>query len=581
MKIEKKIKYLIQDAFKSKFKILISLKFIKLYLTSKKFIGSYTFVIFSFVKKLKLNPIAIGNTIGKFLKDNSFFINNFIIVKGFLNIIIKNKYLIKQLKYTIDGNFFINKKKKILVEFSSPNTNKPLHIGHLRNIFLGDSISKILKFIGHKIYKVNLVNDRGIHISKSMIAYQKFGNNTNPGALGIKGDHFVGQYYIKFEKEYRKELFKNNFKKSLLLFEARGMLKKWELKNKYILDLKNKMNNWVYQGFNNTYRKININFDRIYYESQTYLLGKEIVINGLEKNIFYKKKDNSVCVDLKKEGFGEKVLLRSNETSLYITQDLGTIEMRHKDYNFNKLIYIVGNEQKHNFDVLFKILNKLNKNYAVYHLSYGMVNLPNGKIQSRKNNFVDADFLIKKIVFSVKLYINLSKKNNFFLKEKDKIYNIIGIGALKYFFLKVLPKNDLLFNPKLSISLNGNTAPFIQYTYVRIFSMLKNINKKFFLWNNFFISDLDDLHFLEKKIIIKICNFYKKLKEASQNYSPYVIVKYLFELTKLYNTMYGQLSILHIKNNKKKKFRIYLSYIIIKMIKVNMRLLGIELPNKM
>ncbi len=476
MDIKKELISAINEFLKSNLKAVYTHE-IELSPTRKEFDGDFTFVTFPFTKILKDNPKNIAEKLGIYLMNTCDIIEKYNVVNGFLNIIINDKIWIKTL---LELDFIPDKRENknlVLVEFPSPNTNKPLHLGHLRNMFLGDSISNILEYTGNSVKRINLVNDRGIHICKSMLAYKKFGNGTTPEKAKIKGDHFVGKYYVKFEQELKKQ--KNiypNLESCPLSIEANEMLQKWEQGDKEIIELWKTMNKWVYEGFDTTFKKLNINFDKTYYESELYLLGKDIVKQGLKNKYLYQKEDSSIWIDLTSEGLDNKLLLRSNGTSVYITQDIGAAYQKYIDFKYNKSIYVVGNEQDYHFNVLFKTLNKLKLEYAqgLYHLSYGMVNLPSGKMKSREGTVVDADNIIKEIIDSAKKQTDeLGKIDN--QDELNSLSSSIGIGALKYFLLKVDSKKRMLFDPKASIDLKGDTGPFIQYTYARIYTLLTKV----------------------------------------------------------------------------------------------------------
>ena len=483
--------------------------------------------------------------------------------------------------------------KKIVIEFSSPNTNKPLHLGHLRNNFLGHAMAEILKAVGYEVYKVNLINDRGIHICKSMIAYQKFGQQATPTTANMKGDHFVGHYYVKFETIYKQQIAANIAEgftpeqarqKAPILLEAQEMLQKWEKGDKQVLALWEKMNHWVYQGFSTTYAQLGITFDRTYYESKTYLLGKKIVQEGLKKNIFYQKQDGSIWADMTTTGLDHKLLLRPDGTSVYITQDLGVAALRYQDYHFDQSIYVVGNEQNYHFSLLFKLLHQLGHTYAtnMHHLSYGMVDLPTGKMKSREGNVVDADKLIEDMTeIAAKHTKNLGKIDNFTQKKQQQLYHILAMGALKYFLLRVEAKKNILFDPQASINFQGNTGPFIQYTYARISAIIKNAEKMNITHKNIILNQQIILKSIERAIIILLYQFPEKLQEAAKTYSPAIIAQYAYDLAKTYNHLYASLPILHAKTPSLQAMRIYLSATVAKILHQSMQLLGIVLPVRM
>ena len=562
--------------------------------TKKDFEGEITVVVFPLVKILRKSPVEIGNEIGNFLVKESRYVESYNLIQGFVNLVIHSKFYVEFLnKISGNDNFGINKPNVndplYLVEFASPNTNKPLHLGHIRNILLGYSISQILQATGKNVHKTQIINDRGIHICKSIVAWSKFGNNTSPLDTGEKGDFFVGKYYILFDKIYKEEvllLLKNgkdkNFaqKNAPIFLEAQDLLVKWELGDKQVIELWKKMNSWVYEGFDKTYNDLGVDFDSSYYESNTYLLGKNIIIEGLKNNIFFKKEDGSIWIDLTEEGLDEKILLRSDGTSVYMTQDLGTAYLRYKNHpNMDGMIYTVGNEQDYHFKVLFKILNKLGYDWSknLHHLSYGMVDLPSGKMKSREGTVVDADELINEMKLNASnLSKELGKVDDFSASEKDFLNATISLGSLKYFILKVDPKKRILFDPNESIDFNGNTGPFIQYAYARIQS-LKRKSK--------FKSDKINIDFQitqkEKDILKQLTQFPLAIKAAAENYSPALIANYTFELVKLFNSYYQSTTILKISNLEIKNFRLTLSDKVGQIIKSSMKLLGVDVPKKM
>lgn len=562
--------------------------------TRKEFEGDLTIAVFPLIKYSRKSPEQTAEDIGNYLLKNIPYIAKFNIIKGFLNIVIKDNYwlnfLITEISKKDFGVNYNNQGAKWIIEYSSPNTNKPLHLGHIRNNILGWSIAKILEANGKNVIKVNLINDRGIHICKTMLAWLKWGNNITPESAGIKGDHLIGKFYVHFDKELKKEIevIKNTgisdeeaLSQAPLMIEAQEMLRKWEAGDKDIISLWEKMNSWVYAGFEETYNKMGISFDRTYYESQTYLLGKEITEEGLRKNILFKKEDGSLWVDLTDEGLDEKLLLRSDGTSVYITQDLGTAKSRYDDYSPEKLIYVVGNEQNYHFQVLKKILNKLGYEWhsRIHHLSYGMVELPEGKMKSREGNVVDADELMDEMYETAKKTTNeLGKTDDFSKEEANELFNTISLGALKYFILKVDPGKNMLFNPKDSIDFDGNTGPFIQYTHARICSLLRKAGKYIQLSNNNINFNLLD----EEKRILMLCHDFPKIvKEAGAELSPAIIANYIYELTKTYNSFYQKIPVLKEPNEQIKAFRLTLSANTGKIIKSGMNLLGIDVPERM
>jgi arginyl-tRNA synthetase len=583
----------LKKALKTSYGIEANDKDIVLQKTRKEFEGDFTLVTFPFIKAAKQSPEQVGDTLGKFLVANNSTITKYNVVKGFLNISLSNNFWLDFFSKSQIENYGYKKEgssgKTIMVEYSSPNTNKPLHLGHIRNIILGYSVANILKSQGHNILKVNLVNDRGIHICKSMLAWLKFGNGETPQSSGIKGDHLVGKYYVEFDKAYKKEIAElisqgktkeEAEKNAPLILEAQQMLQKWEANDKEIKDLWSKMNGWVYDGFAVTYKTLGVDFNKTYYESDTYLLGKESVQEGLDKKVFYKKENGSVAIDLSAEGLDEKIVLRSDGTSVYITQDIGTAIERFKEFpQLNQLIYTVGNEQEYHFKVLFLILQKLGYAWAkeCYHLSYGMVELPDGKMKSREGTVVDADELLDEMFTTAEQTTKeLGKVEGFNDEELKQLYKIIGSGALKYFMLKVDAKKKMLFDPKESIDFNGNTGPFIQYTYARIQSVL---NKAADI--KISIDPKLELNELERELIKLIYEFPAILEESAKTYNPSHIANYVYELTKTFNRFYHDHSILKEENETIKKLRLALAKQCAQIIKNGMNLLGIDVPNRM
>ena len=556
--------------------------------TRKEFKGDYTVVLFPILSLTKLKPNQIGEDIGKYLMDNENYIEDFNIIQGFLNLTIADFFLVDLLK-RLDENLKFDYKLKSeyhLIEFSSPNTNKPLHLGHVRNILLGDSISRIFNEVGHNVHKTQIINDRGIHICKSMVAWLQFGKDTNPESLNLKGDVFVGNFYVKYNEEYEKqvtEMVSNGIseaeaKKNAPIFkDAKELLIKWESGKKEVIDLWSQMNSWVYEGFSETYKNLKVSFDSEYFESDTYLKGKEIVLKGLKDKVFYKKDDNSVWVDLKSHGLDEKLLLRSDGTSVYITQDIGTAFLRYKDHpKMDGMIYTTGNEQDYHFKVLFKILSLLGYPWAkkLNHLSYGMVDLPSGKMKSREGLVVDADELIESMNSKAKIISeSLGKINDLSVSEQSKLYEQVSLAALKYHILKVDPKKSILFDPNESIDFNGNTGPFIQYTYARIKSLSRK-NKK----NNINFNRID-LSLKEKDLIKQLNDFPNVILNAYKNINPGLIANFCYELVKLYNSFYQSSTVLG--NDEINSFRIMLSNKVGNCIKKSMFLLGIEVPERM
>ena len=563
--------------------------------TRKEFEGQITIVTFPIIKFSRKSPEQTGNEIGEFLKSEVEQISGFNVIKGFLNISLSDAYWLDKLYAEILPDSFAEFKpngKKVMVEYSSPNTNKPLHLGHVRNNLLGYSVAEILKADGYEVVKANLVNDRGIHICKSMLAWQRFGNGETPDSTGEKGDHLVGKYYVLFDKEYKRQIeelrslgqTEEEAKKNApIIKEAQEMLQKWEAGVEDVISLWKTMNLWVYDGFGKTYKALGVDFDQFYYESDTYLLGKDIVNEGLEKEVFFRKDDGSVWIDLTPDGLDEKLVLRADGTSVYMTQDMGTAQLKYDDFHMDESIYVVGNEQDYHFKVLFLILQKLGKQWAkgLYHLSYGMVDLPSGKMKSREGTVVDADDLINEMEQTAQSHTEaLGKVTEYSLEEKQELYHTIGMGALKYFLLKVDPKKRLLFDPKESIDFQGNTGQFIQYTHARIRSVLskKTINYKKEIKNEDRRSKLLPE---EQDLIILLNQFPDIIHEAAENYSPAVIANYTYEVAKSFNKFYNHRPIIRITYKKSKIFRLQLSAASAKVIKKAMGLLGIDVPERM
>ncbi|WP_343524842.1 arginine--tRNA ligase [Pedobacter sp.] len=559
--------------------------------TRKEFEGQATIVVFPVTKISKKSPEQTATEIGEYLVAHVADITKFNVVKGFLNLSIAESYFLDQFNNEILApGFGVYKPngKKVMVEYSSPNTNKPLHLGHVRNNLLGYSVSELLKAYGYEVVKVNLVNDRGIHICKSMLAWQKWGHGETPESTGLKGDHLVGKYYVIFDKEYKKEIdalkaegqSEEEAKKNApLIKEAQHMLLKWEQGDEEVVSLWKTMNEWVYAGFNITYKNLGVDFDKFYYESNTYLLGKDTVEEGLAKGVFFKKEDGSVWIDLTADGLDQKLVLRADGTSVYITQDLGTAEMKHDDFGMDESIYVVGNEQDYHFKVLFLILEKLGKSWAkgLYHLSYGMVDLPNGKMKSREGTVVDADELIESMVSTAREKTEaLGKTGDFPQEDKEELYKNIGLGALKYFLLKVEPKKRLLFNPAESIDFQGNTGPFIQYTHARIKSLLAKANYQLVA------SQPAQILPVELEMILQLAKYPTEIAIAAKAYSPASLANYLYELAKLFNKFYHEVpQILKMEEGEDKQFRLNLSKKTADMIHAGMLILGITSPERM
>lgn len=553
------------------------------------FEGDFTVVIFPLVKLLKKSPDLIGLELGGALTGNTDFVHDFNVVKGFLNLKLKNEFFIEELKATQEGLEQIeNKEKTVMVEYSSPNTNKPLHLGHIRNNLLGFSVAAILKEAGYDVVKTQIINDRGIHICKSMLAWQESGLNETPESTGLKGDKLVGNYYVAFDKKYKKEIEElmnsglseaEAKKEAPSIKKAQRMLLDWEKGKEEVRDLWNTMNSWVYEGFGETYKNLGVDFDQVQYESNTYLLGKDIIQKGLNEGVFKRRDDGSIWVDLSSEGLDEKLLLRSDGTSVYMTQDLGTAVQRFKDNPIDRLIYTVGNEQDYHFQVLFKILGKLGYSWAdqLYHLSYGMVELPEGKMKSREGTVVDADDLMEEMYLTAKEKAQeLGKLESLNEEQKEASYKAVGLGALKYFMLKVDPKKKMLFNPKESIDFNGNTGPFIQYTYARIQSLLSKADFK----ESQEISSTGELNEYEKELIQVLSNYKEVVEKAADSLSPAHVANYVYELVKSYNSFYQNTPILN-GEEEQKNLRLTLSFVTGKVIQRALGLLGISTVQRM
>ncbi len=571
----------------------VSIDKVEFQTTRKDFEGDITMVIFPLLKIIKGNPIDIGNKIGQFLVENVAVVKSFNVIAGFLNIVITDDYYLNFFDgIKNDSHFgFVKTRpnaKAVMVEYASPNTNKPLHLGHVRNVLLGYSVAEIIKASGKKVYKTQIINDRGIHICKSMLAWQKFGNGETPQSTGLKGDKIVGNYYVSFDKEYKKQIAElvgqgkteeEAKKQAPILLEAQQMLLQWEAGDAQVMALWNTMNGWVYEGFEQTYKSIGVDFDSYYYESNTYLLGKEVVNLGLEKGIFEKDPDGSVWIDLTEDGLDRKIVLRSDGTAVYMTQDIGTAIQRVKDFpDVGGMVYTVGNEQDYHFKVLFLILQKLGFEWSkdLTHLSYGMVDLPSGKMKSREGTVVDADDLMSEMTQTAqKISQELGKLEEYSDEEKSKLYHTIGLGALKYYILKVDPKKRILFNPEESVDFAGNTGPFIQYTYARIQSILRKANFELNIVGTII------LHEKEKELLKQLALFPEVIQDAARNHSPALIANYTYELVKEYNSFYQTVSILGEENSDKKIFRVQLSSKVGETIKLAFGLLGISVPNKM
>ncbi|WEK68269.1 MAG: arginine--tRNA ligase [Candidatus Chryseobacterium colombiense] len=566
------------------------LKEIKLEIQENKteFEGDFTIVTFPLVKQLKKNPESIGVELGEALTEQTELLESFNVVKGFLNVKVKNQFFVDNFR-SVANQFDVVEKKNstVMVEYSSPNTNKPLHLGHIRNNLLGFSVAQILKEAGYDVIKTQIINDRGIHICKSMLAWEKYGKGETPDATHTKGDKFVGNYYVRFDQEYKQEMAElvaqgmsedQAKKEAPLMKEAQKMLLDWENGDEKVRNLWNEMNSWVYKGFNETYKRLGVDFDQVQYESNTYILGKDLIQEGLDKGVLYQKEDGSVWCDLTDEGLDQKLLLRSDGTSVYMTQDLGTAVERFKQNDIQKLIYTVGNEQDYHFQVLFKILGKLGYSWAdqLYHLSYGMVELPNGKMKSREGTVVDADDLMQEMFTIAKSKAEeLGKLENLTEEEKNANYENVGIGALKYFMLKVDPKKKMLFNPEESIDFNGNTGPFIQYTFARIQSLLAKAN-----FEQKEIAEVE-LNQSEKELIMQLANYKIVVEKAAEVLSPALIANYVYDLVKTYNSFYQSNPIMNQEDENVKQFRLSISDLTAKTIKKSLQLLGIQTVNRM
>jgi arginyl-tRNA synthetase len=592
MKIEQQIQQAALAAVKALYGQDVPEKMVQLQKTRSEFEGSLTLVVFPFVKMARKSPEQTGQELGEYLVANCEAVSKYNVVKGFLNLSIADAAWLSLLQ-DIDANEHYGEKVAnessplVMIEYSSPNTNKPLHLGHVRNNLLGWSLAQIMQANGNKVVKTNIVNDRGIHICKSMLAWQKWGNGETPESSGKKGDHLIGDYYVAFDKHYReevKELIAQGMdeeqakQEAPLIKEAHEMLVKWEQNDPEVRALWEKMNNWVYAGFDETYRMMGVGFDKIYYESQTYLKGKAKVEEGLAKGLFERHDDNSVWADLTNEGLDQKLLLRSDGTSVYMTQDIGTAEMRYEDYPIDKMIYVVGNEQNYHFQVLSILLDRLGFKWGkeLTHFSYGMVELPNGKMKSREGTVVDADDLMQLMIEDAyKTSMELGKFDDMTEEERREIARIVGLGALKYFILKVDARKNMLFNPEESIDFNGNTGPFIQYTYARIRSILRKAPSVSSFSSTSGLSDK------EVELIQKMSEYGAAVEQAGKDYSPSGIANYCYELTKVFNQFYHDFSILNEPDEQKRAIRLVLAKNVAKIIKNAMALLGIEVPERM
>lgn len=592
MTIEHSITEHIQRAVSELYQTEIGIDSIVIQETRKEFEGQVTVVTFPFTRISKKTPEQTGIELGEYLREHITEVTEFNVIKGFLNLSIADSYWIDQLlNNVLNQGFgqFPSNGKRVMVEYSSPNTNKPLHLGHVRNNLLGYSVAAILSANGYQVIKVNLVNDRGIHICKSMLAWQLFGNGETPESSGLKGDHLVGKYYVIFDQEYKRQIAElvqggeteeNAKKNAPVIKQAQEMLLKWEAADPNVKALWSMMNSWVYAGFEQTYTMLGVDFAKYYYESDTYLLGKDIIDEGLERGVFFKKEDGSVWIDLTADGLDQKLVLRADGTSVYITQDLGTAQLKYDDFKVDKSIYVVGNEQDYHFKVLFLILQKLGKSWAegLYHLSYGMVDLPSGKMKSREGTVVDADELMDDMIRTAQERTEeLGKVDGFSADEKADLYHMIGLGALKFFLLKVEPKKRLLFDPNESIDFQGHTGPFIQYTHARICSVLAKADYK----SKLTLSHSPDLTILEKELIVNLSKYPGFIAAAAKEYSPAHIANYIFELAKLFNKFYHEESILKAEDLSAKNFRLDLASATASVLKKGMALLGIRVPERM
>ena len=592
--IQDLIKAQLSKALQQLYKVDVGSAGIVIENTSTDYEGDFTFVVFPYLKVSRKNPEQTALEIGNYIKESFAELESFNVIKGFLNLSIRDDYWLQFLSHNHQKENFgrsePNSKQAVLVEYSSPNTNKPLHLGHVRNNLLGFAVAEILQANGNIVKTCNLVNDRGIHICKSMVAWMQFGNGETPETSGLKGDHLAGKYYVEFDKQYKKEIealrlsgvsLEDAEKKAPSIIAAQDLLVKWEAHDPETIRVWKTMNDWVYAGFDETYKKLGVRFDKFYYESSTYLLGKEIVQEGLENGVFYKKDDGSVWIDLTEDGLDQKLVLRADGTSVYITQDLGTAELKYKDFGCERSIYVVGNEQDYHFKVLKLIAAKLGKKYAagIYHLSYGMVELPHGKMKSREGTVVDADDLIAEMEnTAAETTKALGKMEGESEADLAILYHTIGMGALKYFLLKVDPKKKMMFNPEESIDFQGNTGPFIQYTHARIKSVLRNavgFNKDHFEPKNVVLSNV------EKELLVKMYQYPLVIAEAAKDLSPGVLCNYVFELAKIYSLFYHDHPIIKEPNPDQKTMRLYACELTAQIIKSAFGLLGIQVPEKM
>lgn len=597
MTIEEQLRNSVLEAINELYNAHLDEKIIQVQLTRKDQKGDYTVVVFPLLKVSKKKPEETGEDLGRYLKEKLAFIESYEVIKGFLNLSLSHSFWLERLNGIIaDENYGFEvagaDSPLMMIEYSSPNTNKPLHLGHIRNNLLGYSLSRIASVTGNKVVKTNIVNDRGIHICKSMLAWQKWGQGVTPASSGEKGDHLVGRFYVMFDKHYKAELAalegkglskEEAEKQSLLMAEAREMLLKWEAGDKDVVDLWRTMNQWVYDGFDITYKNLGIDFDKIYYESETYSVGRDKVLEGLEKGIFYKKADGSVWADLTDNGLDEKLLLRGAGTSVYMTQDIGTAKLRFDNYNIEKMVYVVGNEQDYHFKVLSILLDKLGFEWGkdLVHFSYGMVELPEGKMKSREGTVVDADDLMEEMIDTAReMSKELGKLEGYSDEDAEEVFRMVALGALKYFMLKVDPKKNMTFNPKESIDFNGNTGPFIQYTHARIKSIFRKASDKGIAWSGSAPLSVS-LNTKENNLVRSVSNFPNVVQEAGAAFSPALIANYVYELAKEYNQFYHDSPILFEEDEQVRNMRMTLCYAVSETIKKGMWLLGADVPERM
>ncbi|AWN81573.1 arginine--tRNA ligase [Candidatus Cardinium hertigii] len=581
MQLEAKLFSALKQAFLTLYHLNIEGEISPIQVTRKEFQGNFSIPLFPYFKRCKEEPMHLAEKIGEWMQKHTDLVASYNVISGFLNLVIRDSIwlaILKAIKGDLTYGCLARKNSKVVIEFSCPNTNKPQHLGHLRNNFLGSALAAILEAAGYSVVKVNLINDRGIHICKSMVAYAQFGEGETPESSGIKGDHLVGKYYVKFEQLYKEQC---ATPLPPIVQTAQKMLLAWEKGDPAVIALWKKMNGWVYEGFKETYERLGITFDRVYYESDTYLLGKAVVEEGLARKIFYRKEEGAIAVDLATYGLGEKVLLRNDGTAIYITQDLGTADLRYTDYHFDKMIYVVGDEQAYHFKVLFAIMETLGRPYAaaMYHLSYGMVNLPDGKMKSREGTVVDADQLVAEMVQTVKSYTEDAQKiEGLNAQALQQLYDVLAIGALKFFLLRVAPAKKIIFNPSESIDFQGDTATFIQYTYARICSLMRKAQA---MGQAAAIDGNLSLNPLEQSIILQLALFPSQVEAAAQSYMPSIIANYVLELAKIYNKFYASYPILRVTDASLSSFRLFLSSCVAQVLQKSMELLTITLPEKM